>query len=104
MLLSLLVRITGDYVTGTNIVICCWREYCDMPPNVLVHSHKTIAISMTAMCRLPLDDRLFFIAYACLPFQRAALRRVGPPYSTFSSNWGSKPVPQKIIVEALSDF
>ncbi|MEE9579775.1 MAG: hypothetical protein V3V74_00480 [Nitrosomonadaceae bacterium] len=39
-------------MTGTNIVICYWREYCDMPPNVLVHSHKAIAISMAAMCRL----------------------------------------------------
>ena len=54
-----------------------------MPPNFLVPSHNAIALSMAAMCRLPLDDRLFFISSACLPFQRAALRRVGPPYSIF---------------------
>ncbi len=29
------IKTKDDYVTGTNIVICCWREYCDMPPNVL---------------------------------------------------------------------
>jgi len=52
---SLLVtcHITGDYVKGTDIVVCYWREYCDMPPDVLVHSHKTIAISMATMCRVP---------------------------------------------------
>ena len=62
--LPLLGRITGDYVTGTDIVICCWREYCDMPPNVLVHSHIATALSMAApliesYCQAPVLRLLF---------------------------------------------